>query len=126
MTDGTNLAIMTYNLQLKEEAKIGAYMTEQQHEEELLSELLDLPEHGDPRGHAMTAQPILTRREEQALLRAAHQVGTPTLAPAESGRAQDGAPRSFVSDLAAVARKYPALAVLAAGGIAFLLARRRH
>jgi hypothetical protein len=80
MTDGTNLAIMTYNLQLKEKAKIGAYMTEQQHEEELLSELLDLPEHADPGDNATTGQPILTRREEQALLRAANQVGTPTLA----------------------------------------------
>jgi hypothetical protein len=103
-------------------------MTERQREEELLSELLDLPEHAyqQQTDYGTTAQPLLTRREEQALLRAAHQVGTPTLAPAESGRDLDGAPRSFVSDLAGVARKYPVLAVLAAGSIAFLLARRRR
>jgi hypothetical protein len=92
-------------------------MTEQQREEDLLSELLDLPEQ---------TQPLLTRREEQALLKAANQAGTPTLAPEESTSAQPDAPRSFVSDLADVARKYPILTVLAAGGIAFLLARRRR
>jgi hypothetical protein len=92
-------------------------MTEQQREEDLLSELLDLPEQ---------TQPLLTRREEQALLKAANQAGTPTLAPEEFAPAQENAPRSFVSDLTGVARKYPVLAVLAAGGIAFLLARRRR
>jgi hypothetical protein len=103
-------------------------MTEQQREEELLSELLDLPENADQRqtDYGATAQPLLTRREEQALLRAANQVGTPTLAPDDSERDRDAAPHSFVSDLAGVARKYPVLAVLAAGGIAFLLARRRR
>jgi len=100
-------------------------MTEQQHEEELLSELLDLPENADQL-RTDYGQPLLTRREEQALLRAANQVGTPTLAPVELELALDGAPRSFVSDLAGVARKYPVLAVFAAGGIAFLLARRRR
>ena len=103
-------------------------MTEQQREEELLSELLDLPEHADLRrtNYETTAQSPLTRREEQALLRAANQVGTPTLAPAELAPDLDGAPHSFVSDLAGVARKYPVLTVLAAGSIAFLLARRRR
>ena len=100
-------------------------MTEQQHEEELLSELLDLPENADQL-RTDYGQPLLTRREEQALLRAANQVGTPTLAPDDSERDRDAAPHSFVSDLAGVARKYPILAVLAAGGIAFLLARRRR
>jgi len=103
-------------------------MTEQQREEELLSELLDLPEHADQRrtDDATTAQPLLTRREEQELLRAANQVGTPTLAPAETAQELDAASHSFVSDLAGVARKYPVLTVLAAGSIAFLLARRRR
>jgi hypothetical protein len=103
-------------------------MTERQREEELLSELLDLPERADQQQttYATTTQPLLTRREEQALLRAAHQVGTPTLAPTEGGQDRDSTPSSFVSDLAGVARKYPVLAVLAAGGIAFLLARRRR
>ena len=103
-------------------------MTERQREEELLSELLDLPEQADlrHRDDTTTTQPILTRREEQALLRAANQVGTPTLAPTEAAHDLDDTPHSFVSDLAGVARKYPVLTVLAVGGIAFLLARRRR
>jgi len=103
-------------------------MTEQQREEELLSELLDLPELADQRrtDDATTTQPLLTRREEQALLRAANQAGTPTLAPAEVAQEPDDEPHSFMSDLAHVARKYPVLTVLAAGSIAFLLARRRR
>ncbi|MDQ2996677.1 MAG: hypothetical protein M3R61_06420 [Chloroflexota bacterium] len=103
-------------------------MTEQQREEELLSELLDLPEYPDQRraNDTTISQPFLTRSEEQALLRAANQAGTPTLAPPEVGQAPDDAPHSFVSDLAGVARKYPVLTVLAAGSIAFLLARRRR
>ncbi|MEO7909982.1 MAG: hypothetical protein ABIV47_10055 [Roseiflexaceae bacterium] len=101
-------------------------MTERLREEELLSELLDLPEHADqPRtGDSMTTR--LTRSEEQALLRAANQVGTPTLAPIQIAEEPDGGPHSFVSDLAGVARKYPVLTVLAAGSVAFLLARRRR
>jgi len=103
-------------------------MTEQQHEDQLLSELLDLPEpaHQPQTNHWTSTQPILTRREEQALLRAANQAGTPTLAPTQAEQDLAGASRSFVSDLADVARKYPVLAVLAAGGVAFLLARRRR
>jgi hypothetical protein len=103
-------------------------MTEQQREDEFLSELLDVhePAHQLHATHETTAEPLLTRREEQELLKAANQVGTPTLAPAESEQDLAGAPRSFVSDLAGVARKYPLLAVLAAGGMAFLLARRRR
>jgi hypothetical protein len=105
---------------------MGADMTEQQREEDLLSELLDLPEHADQRHANSVAQPILTRREEQALLRAANQVGTPTLAPTEQELNPQGGARSFASDLADVARKYPVLTMLAAGSIAFLLARRRR
>lgn len=103
-------------------------MTEQQREEELLSELLDLPEHAHQRetNYGTAAQPLLTRREEQALLKAAYQAGTPTLAPTETATDLDAVPRSFVSDLASIARKYPVLTVLAVGGIAFLLARRRR
>jgi hypothetical protein len=103
-------------------------MTEQLREDEFLSELLDLPEqaqqqHTDDR----VAQPLLTRREEQELLRAANQIGTPTLAPSDAeNQSQESTPRSFVSDLAGVARKHPVLTLLAAGGIAFLLARRRR
>jgi hypothetical protein len=101
-------------------------MTERQHEEEFLSELLDLPEHAEQQRTHSAAQPLLTRRDEQALLRAAYQAGTPTLAPTETERDRNGAPGSFVSDLAQLARKYPVLTVVAAGALAFLLARRRH
>src|SRR4051812_32788739 len=103
-------------------------MTEQQREEELLSELLDLPEYPDqPRANdPATSQPLLTRSEEQALLRAANQAGTPTLAPTEGAPELADMSHSFVSDLAGVARKHPVLTVLAAGSIAFLLARRRR
>jgi hypothetical protein len=92
-----------------------------------LSDLLDLPEQAQQeQAIDRAAQPMLTRREEQELLRAANQIGTPTLAPSAADQDQDSAPRSFVSDLAGVAHKYPVLTVLAAGGIAFLLARRRR
>jgi hypothetical protein len=103
-------------------------MTEQQREEDLLSELLDLPEYQEQRqaNDTTMSQPFLTRSEEQALLRAANQAGTPTLAPIEGTPEPHDPPHSFVSDLAGVARKYPVLTVLAAGGIAFLLARRRR
>jgi hypothetical protein len=101
-------------------------MTEQQREDEFLSELLDLPEQGQQQ-QTDDLQPFLTRREEQELLRAANQIGTPTLAPSDAEyQHQESTPRSFVSDLVEVARKYPVLTVLAAGGIAFLLARRRR
>jgi hypothetical protein len=103
-------------------------MTERQHEEELLSELLDLPENENEMrsGYQATHQPILTRREEQELLRAANQVGTPTLAAEEFEPQQNSAPGSFISDIIGVARKYPLLAIAAAGGIALLAARRRR
>ena len=103
-------------------------MTEQQREQDLLSELLDLSESEDFTRSAqdITYQPLLTRRDEQELLRAANQVGTPSLAPEEIDAAPEHTPGSFVQDLAGVARKYPVLAALAAGGVVFLLARRRR
>jgi len=102
-------------------------MTERQREDAFLSELLDLSEKTDQRQTITesAAQSILTRGEEQALLRAANAIGTPTLAPEELEPALDVAPGSFVGDLVGVARKHPALAVLAVGGIALLLLRRR-
>jgi hypothetical protein len=109
-------------------------MTERQHEEELLSEMLDIPKstgdiHSRYQAEDRTApehQPILTRREEQELLRAANQVGTPTLAPEPLDFTDEDAPRSFASDVIAVARKHPILALAAGAGIAYLLVRRRR
>jgi hypothetical protein len=109
-------------------AKAGAPMTERQRENQLLSELLDLPETANETHITNgSAQPsILTQHEEQALLRAANAVGTPTLAPEGFEPAQAGTPGSFVTDLAGVVRKHPMLAVLAVGGAALVLARRRR
>jgi hypothetical protein len=103
-------------------------MTEQQREDELLSELLDLPEHTSEAQitFGSAQQSMLTRHDEQALLRAANAVGTPTLAPEDPSSTQDSPPGTFVSDLAGVIRKHPVLAVLAVGGLAFVLARRRR
>lgn len=103
-------------------------MTERQREDDLLSELLDLPEatsetqiiYGSPQ------QSLLTQQAEQELLKAANAVGTPTLAPESLEPAEASAPGSFVGDLAGVVRKHPMLAVLAAGGVALVLARRRR
>ena len=103
-------------------------MTERQREEELLSELLDLPESSDEVQviYSSARQPVLTRSEEQALLRAANTVGTPTLAPEDLELARNDAPGSFMSDLVGVARKHPAVAALVVAGVAFLLVRRRR
>jgi len=103
-------------------------MTERQREDEFLSELLALPEntHETQIIYGSEQQSILTQREEQALLRAANAVGTPTLAPEDLEPAQDSTPGSFVGDLAGVVRKHPLLAVLAVGGLALVLARRRR
>lgn len=91
-------------------------MTEQQREDDLLAELLDLPEeHG-------SSMPMLTSRDEQALLHEAYEVGTPTLTP--SPIAHDHA--SFAADLVGIVRRYPLQAVLAGAGLALLLTRRRR
>jgi hypothetical protein len=103
-------------------------MTEQQREDELLSDLLDLREdtHETQIVYGSAQQPILTQQEEQALLKAANAVGTPTLAPEDVSPTQDSTPGSFVSDLTGVVRKHPMLAVLAVGAVAIVLVRRRH
>jgi hypothetical protein len=108
-------------------------MTEQQREEELLSELLALPDNSDNPGPAGVAahhsaahhQPVLTRRDEQALLKAANEVGTPTLAPQEQGSPGD-ATNSFGAEVVGLVRKYPIPALLFAAGIGYLLMRQRR
>jgi hypothetical protein len=104
-------------------------MTEQQREDDLLAELLELPESDDPASAIAAgssahfdAMPMLTRSEEQALLNEAHQVGTPTLTP--TAEAHDN--RSFAADIARIVRRHPLPAVLAGVGLVMLLARRRR
>jgi len=105
-------------------------MTEQQREDDLLAELLELPDPDDPasstpadaRTH-FDAMPVLTRHEEQALLNEAHQAGTPTLTP--TTEALDNPPGSFVADIVQIVRRHPLPAVLAGAGLVLLLARRR-
>lgn len=106
-------------------------MTEQQREDDLLAELLDLPEADDPARSAAAgsaagsdAMPLLTRNEEQALLNEAHEVGTPTLTP--TAEAHDDAPQSFAADIVRIVRRHPLPAVLAGAGLVLLLARRRR
>jgi hypothetical protein len=133
-TGGTDLATsVLHNLLLKRLAKPGAKMTEQQREEEFLSELLDLYEDAEGTQAAAVAhgaeppqQPALTRSEERELLKVANQVGTPILTPQKLDFTQGEAPRSFASDVAGLVRKYPIPALLAGIGIAYLLTRQRR
>jgi hypothetical protein len=99
-------------------------MTEQQREDDLLAELLDLPEGEHDAGPPLDAMPSLTRREEQALLAEAHAVGTPTLTPTTTP--QEATATSFAGDLVGLVRRYPLPAVLASAGLAMLLARQRR
>jgi hypothetical protein len=91
-------------------------MTEYQREDELLADLLDLPE-----AHGGVAP--LTQSEERALLHEAHEVGTPTLTPWPD---LEGGSHSFMADVAGVVRRYPLPAVLASVTFALLLTRRRR
>ena len=107
-------------------------MTEQQREEELLADLLDVSAGAGAASNGSTAarraaearQPILTRGQERALLDAANQAGTPTLAPQE--RAGERAEGSFASEVGGFVRRYPLPSLLAGAALAFLLTRRRR
>ena len=112
-------------------------MTEQQREDELLAELLDLREGagestaistGYVAAHPSSgaSEPLLTQREERALLRAANEVGTPTLAPQATPQDAIDAPASFVHEIAGFVRRHPVPMLLAGAGLAFLLTRRRR
>jgi hypothetical protein len=104
-------------------------MTEQQREDELLAELLDLPE---PAGypHTNDASPAvvrpataLTPSDERALLHEALAAGTPTLTPEPEPREIAS---SFGADLVGLVRRYPLPAVAAGVGLVVLLTRRRR
>lgn len=112
-------------------------MTEQQREQDLLADLLDVSagaggvgaaSNGStaaPARHAAEArQPVLTRGQERALLDAANQAGTPTLAPQE--RAGERADGSFAGEVGDFVRRYPLPSLLAGAALAFLLTRRRR
>lgn len=91
-------------------------MTEHQREDDLLSQLLTAPPERSPVAGAARG---LSPRAERALLGAANQVGTPTLAPSAAAPAG-----SFVGELAGLVRRYPLPAVALGAGMAFLLTRR--
>jgi hypothetical protein len=98
-------------------------MTQQQREDDLLAELLDVPEGATPLDATPARQPALTRRDERELLAAANQAGTPTLAPQDlASSEQEG---SFIGEMASFVRRYPVPSLLAAGAVAYLLTRRR-
>jgi hypothetical protein len=99
-------------------------MTEYQHEEDFLAELLDVPEANHPAEAVPAHQPQLTRQEERALLSAANQVGTATLAPLEYEDVDRG--DSFVGEVSSFVRRYPIPSLLAGVGLAYLLTRRRN
>ncbi len=105
-------------------------MTEQQREDELLAELLDLPEpaghlHPTDAHHTKVARvaPALTRGDERALLHEALAAGTPTLTPEPEPREIAS---SFGADIVGLVRRYPLPAVAAGVGLALLLTRRRR
>jgi hypothetical protein len=122
----------------------GTIMTERQHDEHLLSELLQTSgtsnERADEqRARVYQAEPfyedMLTRQEERALLREANEIGTPTLAPQETtfGTATSGSQSraaithgSIASELTEVVRRYPIPMLLAGAGLAYVLTRRRR
>ena len=100
-------------------------MTEQQREEDFLARLLDVPEAASPIDATPARSAPLTRQAERALLDAANQAGTPTLAPQEDAIGQPGG-ESFASEAAGFVRRYPIPSLLAAAGIAYLLTRSRR
>lgn len=106
-------------------------MTEHQREDDLLAELLDLPEGSEAGHHAAhiysassAPAPEFTRRDERALLSEANQVGTPTLSPDTTSQA--GTSESFAGELGGLVRRYPIPAMLAGAALMFVLARRRR
>ena len=100
-------------------------MTEQQHEEDFLARLLDVPEAASPIDPAPARAAPLTRQAERALLEAANEAGTPTLAPQEDMLGGQGG-ESFASEAVGFVRRYPIPSLLAAAGIAYLLTRSRR
>jgi hypothetical protein len=109
-------------------------MTEPQREDDLLAGLLDLSQDSSgssnidtPTYHAARAhEPILTRRDEQALLKAANEVGTPTLAPQDFQHEGSDTSMSFGKEMVEVIRRYPIPTLVAGVALAYLLTRRRH
>lgn len=91
-------------------------MTEQQREDELLSQLLTAAPAG------VRAAQQMSQSDERALLHAANRAGTPSLAPEA---ADEPAAASFAGELVNVVRRYPLPAVAVGAALVFLLARRR-
>lgn len=102
-------------------------MTELQHDDDLLADLLSISGESDDAGASDVAAhlPILTPTEEQALLREANQATPPTLVPMVPA-ADQIAGASFVGEVAEVIRQHPLPTLLIGIGAAYLLTRRRR
>ncbi len=101
-------------------------MTEQQREDELLTNLLQTTDTL-PDSSTASYQPPISRREEQRLLREANQAGTPTLAPRDVNVVGDDSTgkETFASEMVEFVRRHPVPTLLAAVGIAYVFTRRR-
>jgi hypothetical protein len=101
-------------------------MTELQHDDTLLADLLSISgEPGDAGSSDSAAHlPLLTATQEQALLKEANQAPPPTLVPIDHTEPSAGA--SFVSEVAEMIRRHPLPTLLIGIGAAYLLTRRRR
>jgi len=101
-------------------------MTELQHDDNLLADLLSISGESDgaESSDGTAHLPVLTPTEEQALLREANQATPTTLVPTIPADQIAGA--SFVGEVAEVIRRYPLPTLLVGIGVAYLLTRRRR
>jgi hypothetical protein len=104
-------------------------MTERQHTDDFLNELLTTPESTDElsgrpelRPEMFTDHHPLSHREERKLLSEARAVGPVTLSGA--AQQQEAGGISFVEDVTGFIRAHPVPAALTALGVGFLLMQR--
>jgi hypothetical protein len=101
-------------------------MTELQHDDRFLADLLSISGESDGAGSSDGAShlPTLTSTQEQALLKEANQATPPTLVPTIP--AEPIAGTSFMAEVADVIRRHPLPTLLAGIGAAYLLTRRHR
>jgi hypothetical protein len=102
-------------------------MTEQEHDQTFLTKLIEQPIQ--PGTATDPGDPLLTSRDERQLLHEANSAAPPTLAPFDADHPYSavaaGAHQSFAADVFDIVRRHPIPALLLAGGLAYLLARRK-